>query len=78
MQLSSVADDLHEDHNLAAKHTERVTEMVTLLRQQILKGRSTSGPKLENRRGVNIFQRLPVGPHGVVRHANKRTKFDVR
>ena len=58
VQLFNVADDLHEDRNLAAKHPERVTEMVTLLRQQIIKGRSTFGPKLENRRGINIFQRL--------------------
>lgn len=60
VQLFNVANDLHEDRNLASKHPERVTKMVGLLRQQIQKGRSTPGPKLENGRGnININQRIP-------------------
>ncbi len=60
VQLFNVADDLHEDHNLAVKHPERVAQMVALLRQQIQHGRSTPGPKLPNgRKEINIYQRLP-------------------
>ncbi len=60
VQLFNVADDPHEDHNLAAKHPERVAKMVELLRRQIQDGRSTPGPKLENgRKNININQRVP-------------------
>ncbi len=60
VQLFNVADDPHEDHNLAAKHSQRVTKMVALLRRQIQAGRSTPGPKLDNdRKNVNINPRLP-------------------
>ncbi|NQT87647.1 arylsulfatase, partial [bacterium] len=60
VQLFNVANDVHEDHNLAAKHPERVAEMVALLRKQVHEGRSTPGPKLANdRKAVNVNQRLP-------------------
>jgi arylsulfatase A-like enzyme len=60
VQLFNVAEDLHEDNNLAAQHPERVARMVTLLRQQIEDGRSTPGPKLANGRSrINIHQRIP-------------------
>jgi len=60
VQLFHLADDLHEDNNLAAKHPEQVTKMVALLRQQIENGRSTPGPKLTNgRTAININQRIP-------------------
>jgi len=61
VQLFNVANDLHEDHNLAAEHPERVARMVALLRRQIQDGRSTAGPKLANGRdGININQRVPT------------------
>ena len=60
VQLFNVASDVHEDHNLAASHPERVAKMVQLLRQQIEAGRSTPGPRLQNDRpNVNIHPRIP-------------------
>ncbi|PHS11010.1 MAG: arylsulfatase [Blastopirellula sp.] len=60
VQLFNLAEDVHEDHNLAAKHPEKVAKMVALLRKQIADGRSTPGPKLSNdNAGVGINQRLP-------------------
>ena len=60
VQLFNLAEDLHEDHNIAADHPERVDSMVALLRKQIQDGRSTTGPALNNDRdGININQRLP-------------------
>jgi arylsulfatase A len=60
VQLFNVAEDIHEDHNLAAKHPERVQKMVALLRKQIDDGRSTPGPKLANGRDViHLFPRVP-------------------
>jgi len=60
VQLFNVAEDLHEDHNLAAADPERVSEMVALLRRQIENGRSTPGPRLANdRTNVSLNQRLP-------------------
>ena len=46
VQLYNLTEDPHEDHNLAAKHPERVAEMVALLRKQ------TQG-------SININQRVP-------------------
>jgi len=55
-----VANDPHEDHNLAVQEPKRVARMVALLRQQITNGRSTPGPKLANERPrININQRVP-------------------
>ena len=60
VQLFNVTNDPHEDHNLAAKHPERVARMVALLRRQIANGRSTPGPKLANGRPrININPRVP-------------------
>ena len=60
VQLFNMANDLHEDHNLAAQEPERVARMVALLRRQIANGRSTPGPKLVNGRPrININQRVP-------------------
>jgi arylsulfatase A len=60
VQLFNLSADLHEDHNLAADHPQRVAAMVALLRKQIQDGRSTTGPALTNDRdGININQRLP-------------------
>jgi arylsulfatase A-like enzyme len=60
VQLFNVANDVHEDHNLAARHPEQVASMVKLLLQQIEAGRSTPGPQLENgNQKINIHQRLP-------------------
>ena len=60
VQLFNVADDAHEDHNLADARTKRVDQMVALLRKQIQDGRSTPGPRLDNdRKAIDINQRLP-------------------
>ena len=60
VQLFDLSHDLHEDHNLAAEHPQRVADMVALLRKQVRDGRSTPGPPLKNDRDeVNINQRLP-------------------
>jgi len=60
VQLFNVAEDTHEDRNIAAKHPDRVNKMVALLRQQIQDGRSTPGSKLDNgRKNININQRVP-------------------
>ena len=58
--LFNLADDPHEDHNLAAREPQRVDQMVALLRQQVSSGRSTPGPDINNERSrININQRLP-------------------
>jgi arylsulfatase A-like enzyme len=60
LQLFNLADDPHEDSNLAATNPEEVAKMVALLRQQIHAGRSTPGPRLDNDRpAINVNQRLP-------------------
>lgn len=63
VQLFNLTNDLHEDHNLAADHPDRVAEMVDLLRTQVASGRSTPGPHLKNDRPVTIVnihdRRLP-------------------
>jgi arylsulfatase A len=63
VQLFNLANDPHEDHNLAAKHPRRVAEMVGLLQKQSANGRSTPGPKLRNDKNVKIVnvrdRRLP-------------------
>lgn len=63
VQLFDLANDPHEDNNLAADYPKRVTQMVSLLREQIANGRSTPGPVLKNDknvRAVNINDhRLP-------------------
>ena len=63
VQLFNLANDPHEDKNLAAKHPERVSKMVALLKRQIENGRSTSGPKLKNDKNPRIIytkdRRLP-------------------
>ena len=60
VQLFNLADDPHEDHNLAAREPQRVDQMVALLRQQVSSGRSTPGPDINNERSrININQRLP-------------------
>lgn len=63
VQLFNLANDLHEDKNLAAAHPERVEQMVALLKKQIQDGRSTPGPKLKNDKNVKMVRledrRLP-------------------
>ena len=64
VQLFNLANDPHEDKNLAAKHPERVSKMVALLKNQIENGRSTLGPKLKNDKNARIVytrdRRLPA------------------
>ncbi|MFP6575613.1 MAG: sulfatase-like hydrolase/transferase, partial [Pirellulaceae bacterium] len=63
VQLFNLASDPHEDTNLAAKHPDRVSKMVALLKMQIQQGRSTPGQKLKNDKNVRIIstndRRLP-------------------
>jgi arylsulfatase A len=63
VQLYNLANDPHEDLNLAAKHPERVAKMVALLQKQVANGRSTPGPQLKNDKNVKIVnlrdRRLP-------------------
>ena len=63
VQLFNLANDPHEDHNLAAKNPGRVARMISLLKKQIERGRSTHGPKLENDQYIKIIdtsgRRLP-------------------
>ncbi len=64
VQLFNLANDPHEDNNLAAKHPDRVARMSQLLRAHIENGRSTPGPKLNNDKKVRIVntkdKRLPA------------------
>ncbi len=64
VQLFDLANDPHEDKNLAANHPERVANMVALLKKQIANGRSTPGPRLKNDKNVRIVnlndKRLPA------------------
>jgi arylsulfatase A-like enzyme len=64
VQLFDLAEDPHEDRNLAVEHPARVKKMVALLQQQVKNGRSTPGPKLKNDKHVKIVnisdRRLPV------------------
>lgn len=63
VQLFNLDEDPHEDHNLAAKHPERVKVMVAKLRQQVERGRSTPGPALKNDKRIPLVnikdRRLP-------------------
>jgi arylsulfatase A len=59
VQLFNLASDPHEDLNLSSRYPDRVEMMVNVLKDQIARGRSTSGPKLVNDKTVNIHQRLP-------------------
>ena len=58
VQLFDLSNDIHEDHNLAAKHPAQVAKMVALLRMQVTQGRSTPGKKLPSTH-PNINARLP-------------------
>lgn len=64
VQLFNLANDPHEDSNLASKHPNRVAQMVALLKRQIRNGRSTPGPELKNDRNIRIIyvrdKRLPA------------------
>jgi len=63
VQLFNLANDPHEDNNLAADYPERVRDMVALLKEQIESGRSTLGPKLKNDISIKMInpmeKRLP-------------------
>ena len=67
VQLFNLADDPHEDRNLAASRPDRVAAMVALLEQSIDGGRSTPGPPMKNDRKVIIHQRLPDFIRAVVK-----------
>ena len=55
-----LANDPHEDHNLAATNRAQVEKMIRSLQTQIDEGRSTPGPRMRNDRdSISVFQRLP-------------------
>jgi arylsulfatase A len=64
VQLFDLAQDPHEDNNLAAEYPGQVQKMVAMLVQQVENGRSTPGPKLKNDTHVRIVnlndKRLPA------------------
>jgi len=64
VQLYNLADDPHEDNNLADRCPDRVEQMVNLLLRQVDNGRSTPGPKLKNDKPVRVVnlndRRLPA------------------
>lgn len=59
VQLYNLAEDPHEDHNLAEQMPGRVESMAVRLQEQIHSGRSNSGPNLNHSRSIKIHQRLP-------------------
>lgn len=63
VQLFNLANDPHEDSNLAANYPQRVAKMVALLQAQVENGRSAPGPALKNDKRVKIVnvrdRRLP-------------------
>jgi arylsulfatase A-like enzyme len=63
VQLFHLASDPHEDHNLAKANSDRVANMIALLQEQVARGRSTPGPKLQNDKKVKVVnvrdRRLP-------------------
>jgi len=63
VQLYNVANDPHEDNNLASSRPRQVAKMIGLLKKQIERGRSTPGPNLKNDRDIKIVdaneRRLP-------------------
>ncbi|MDB4614790.1 hypothetical protein OAH18_03765, partial [bacterium] len=64
VQLFDLANDPHEDTNLAKQLPERVDRMVKLLQTHVANGRSTAGPSLNNDKNVRIVslddRRLPA------------------
>ena len=60
VQLFNLKDDPTESKNLAAERPELVKELFAILDDQIERGRSTPGPKLENDfPQINIHNRVP-------------------
>ncbi|MEM8953815.1 MAG: arylsulfatase [Verrucomicrobiota bacterium] len=59
VQLFNLAEDPHEDQNLANQYPERIIQMLAILQNQIDTGRSTPGPPLQNDKEVKLHQRLP-------------------
>lgn len=60
VQLFNVADDPHEDNNLAIDNPDQIRRMVTALRAEIDNGRCTPGPKLSNDKPrISLHQRVP-------------------
>lgn len=63
VQLYDLDRDPGEQHNLQAKHPERVRELLAKLEQQVKAGRSTPGPPQANHGTVNIWRgRQPFTP----------------
>jgi arylsulfatase A len=64
VQLFNLANDPHEDKNVAALHPDRVLQMVAQLKKKIKNGRSTPGAELNNDTKVRIVstkdKRLPA------------------
>ena len=61
VQLFDLSKDPGEATNLAAKHPEKVAELLQLFRKQIADGRSTPGPRLANDGGdPKLFPGVPA------------------
>jgi arylsulfatase A len=56
VQLYNLRDDPGEQHNLHAKHPERVKALVARLKQLVADGRSTPGPPQQNDAAVDIWK----------------------
>ena len=54
LQLYHLPDDPGEEHNLQASHPEVVSELTELIRREIERGRSTSGPVVQNDRPIKL------------------------
>ena len=60
VQLFNLDQDPSEAKNLAARHPDKVRELLALLDEHINAGRSTDGPALRNDRGnIKAFSAVP-------------------
>ena len=59
VQLFDLAGDPGEKNNVAAKHPDRVKQMVAAAQKLIDRGRSTEGPDLKNDRRTSLFRYVP-------------------
>lgn len=63
VQLFNLEADPSESHNLAAHHPRKLNELLTLLKQDVERGRSTPGSDSPNDRHVQV---MSIPPDGVL------------